>query len=102
MKSSIYVAHRLGGQRLILHPFAANSEFFAEGSGLAILCREGPADHEATELRASLEASLKDGLREWLLERSFIARVALSSVSFLVIYLFSRSSSGIPYRCWTR
>ncbi len=98
MKTRIFVVRRLGGDSLVLHPFGAQSDFFTsrqrrsaetqEQSGVEVLFREIPGPSESAAIRPALETAMQNGLREWLLDRGFIPRVALCSGVFLVLYLF--------------
>jgi hypothetical protein len=98
MKTKVFSIRRLGGESLLLHPFGVASDFFAlgsRGSGqererseIEILFRDIPGALESAALRPRLETALRSGLKEWLLDRGFIPRVAFGTLAFVVLYLF--------------
>ncbi len=98
MKTKVFSIQRLGGESLLLHPFGASSDFFGFGfrrsekardrSDIEILFRDIPGPAQSLAIRPQLEAALRTGLKEWLLDRGFIPRVAVCTAVFVVLYLF--------------
>jgi len=89
MNRSNYVFVLNSGKQIVLHPFDT-AEIFKSAEPDSIIGRysSGESPHDADIIRTALYASMEKGTRRYYLNKGYYLRLALTTGTFIVSYLF--------------
>lgn len=87
---SIFHLTRRDGTAFFLHPFVRRGSFLELSAGAKLSGYYGaePRVESLTMLRNELYRRIDEDVRDWINERRFIPRFLISSLAFLIVFLF--------------
>lgn len=90
MADHAYVFIVKGDSPVVLHPFEPGSPVFSRPGDISILGRygAGEAPGNVPSVRSELHGAMEKGARRHFLEKGYYLRLAMTTATFIVVYLF--------------